>query len=124
MMVAIWVFIGGGLGSLARFGVGKMASVCFTTQFPLGTFISNLVACILLAMIVNLIPSKLLEENSWVTPLMVVGFCGGFSTFSTFSYENVQLLTTGNIFWGIVNILTSIAAGILVILLFKQKIGS
>lgn len=123
-MVALWVFVGGGLGSLARFGVSKMASIFITTSFPIGTFISNIVACILLAMIVYLIPAKLLEENTWVTPLLVVGFCGGFSTFSTFSYENVQLLTTGNVFWGIVNILTSIAAGILVILMFKLKIGS
>ena len=85
-MVAFWVFVGGGLGSLARFGIGKATSLIVSTSFPLGTFISNILACIILAVIVYLLPAKLIVEHSWLTPLMVIGFCGGFSTFSSFSY--------------------------------------
>ena len=120
-MVAVWIFLGGGLGSLARYGVGKGIGSLFQTQFPLGTFVSNVLACILLAVVVYLLPIK--SDQAWLQPFMVIGFCGGFSTFSTFSNENMTLLSGGNYFLAITNILISVIVGIGIIFLIKQKAG-
>ncbi len=120
-MIAFWVFLGGGLGSLARFGVSKGTSALFQTQFPLGTFIANILACLILAILVYQIPLK--SEQSWIHPFMVIGFCGGFSTFSTFSNENFLLFSTGNYMIAILNILISVAVGVGIIFLIKQKSG-
>lgn len=120
-MIAVWIFLGGGLGSLARFGVGKCMSSLFETQFPLGTFISNILACAILAIIAYQIPLK--NDQSWLHPFMIIGFCGGFSTFSTFSNENMTLISQGNYALAITNILISVIAGIAIIFLIKQKTG-
>jgi len=119
-MTAFWVFFGGGLGSLARFGVGKL-TLNTMTNFPLGTFISNIVACAILAIIVYLLPLK--AENTWLQPFLVIGFCGGFSTFSTFSHDNLKLLEQGSFGVAIANILVSVFVGIVIIFLVKSKLA-
>ena len=120
-MNIVWVFLGGGLGSVARYGVGRAAALWTSTNFPLGTFISNTLACVLLAIVVYMIPLK--PENTWLQPFLVIGFCGGFSTFSTFSNETIQLLANGN--WGValLNVLVSIIVGFGVIMLVRAKTG-
>ena len=120
-MNVVWVFLGGGLGSVARYGVGRIVAQWTDTNFPLGTFLSNTFACVLLALVVYLIPLK--PENTWLQPLVVIGFCGGFSTFSTFSNETVQLLANGN--WGValLNVLVSVAVGFGVIMMVRAKTG-
>ncbi len=120
-MNVLWIFIGGGLGSVARYGVGQAAAHWVSTAFPLGTFISNVLACLLLAIIVYLIPLK--PENTWLQPFVVIGFCGGFSTFSTFSNETIQLVANGD--WGValLNVLVSIIVGFGVIMLVRAKTG-
>lgn len=119
-MIYVYIFIGGGLGSLARFLTGKFSSQLFTTSFPIGTFISNILACLILALIVVFFSNKQ-SEYEWIQPLLLVGFCGGFSTFSTFSNETYQLLTNGQVAVGIANIIISVAVGIGLIFLIRAK---
>ena len=113
------VFIGGGLGSILRFGIGKLF-LFKGLGFPWGTFISNSLACILFAFIYLTLMK--LPKNEWMQPLLLVGFCGGFSTFSTFSFENVQLFQAGH--WGlcIFNILLSIITGFTCIYFLISKL--
>jgi CrcB protein len=105
------VFIGGGLGSLCRFGISKMSLKMTETNFPLGTFISNTLSCIILAVAVIYFSSKI-SGNMALKLFVITGFCGGFSTFSTFSLETLELLKQGNYLFAILNIVISVLVGV------------
>ena len=119
-MTYFFVLLGGGLGSLARFLVSKFSGQIFTTNFPIGTFISNMIACALLALFVVLFTSKTVEYP-WIQPLLIVGFCGGFSIFSTFGNETFQLMDSGNHLLATLNIVISLVVGIGLIFLIRLK---
>jgi CrcB protein len=107
----VYIFIGGGLGSIVRHGFGLATLRLLPTSYPLGTFISNVTACLILGLLVYGMSGKMQQYN-WIQPLLLIGFCGGFSTFSTFSNETVQLLTGGNYLIATLNIFLSLGAGI------------
>lgn len=92
MLAALYVFIGGGLGSLARYGMGEWLGQS-NGKFPIGTFAANLAACIILGFIAGMaLKNSSFGENS--KHFLAIGFCGGFSTFSTFTNE-IFVLTDG-----------------------------
>lgn len=88
------IFLGGGVGSALRYVIGGYLNSS-ETQFYLGTFLVNIAGCLLLGFLVGLA----LKENSisYETSLLLgVGFCGGFTTFSTFGVEMFTLLREEN----------------------------
>jgi CrcB protein len=87
--------IGGFLGSIARFLTATYFAKILPSTFPLGTFAANLLGCFIIGVIYGLS-----ARFSWLTPewrfFLATGFCGGYTTFSTFAYENIKLLETSN----------------------------
>ena len=88
------VFIGGGFGSVLRFVIGKYLNSP-TTGIPYGTFAANILGSLLIGIILGL-AAKNQAISQQHTLLLATGFCGGFTTFSTFAYENHVFLKSGD----------------------------
>lgn len=114
------VFIGGGLGSMARYGISRLLSN-YHSSFPLATFISNVASSVILATLVFIFLRKFPDSKVFML-FAITGFCGGFSTFSTFSLESFELIRTGNLGIAILNILISV--GVCVFLIYMVWLAS
>ena len=88
------VFLGGGFGSVLRYLIGKYLNST-ETGIPYGTFTANILGSLLIGILLGLaIKNDTLSQNQ--TLLLATGFCGGFTTFSTFAYENHVFLKSGD----------------------------
>ena len=105
MQSYLFVFLGGGLGSIFRFLIAQLLRN-YNLHFPWATFTANAVSCIILGALVGL-SLKGEMSNHWRLFLMT-GFCGGFSTFSTFTNETYQLLLRGDSGYAISNVALSL----------------
>ena len=105
------VGFGGGIGSIARFLCQKWFNENHPHPFPWGTFVVNLAGCLLIGIIY-----AAAEKTSLLSPqtrlLLITGFCGGFTTFSTFAFENMNLLRSGDIMYFFIYITASVVLGI------------
>ena len=103
----LYVSIGAAIGGVLRFGISKLIYKIFTNPFPTGTLVVNVVGSFLIGLIMFY-----LEPKEILTPgmrlLLTVGFCGGFTTFSTFSYETISLFRDSEIFLGSLNVLLNV----------------
>ncbi|WP_341217035.1 fluoride efflux transporter CrcB [uncultured Wocania sp.] len=94
MKQLLLVFIGGGFGSVLRYAIGKYLNSP-ETGIPYGTFAANILGSLLIGIILGLAAKNdALSQNQ--TLLLATGFCGGFTTFSTFAYENHMFLKSGD----------------------------
>jgi CrcB protein len=118
-MNILWVFIGGGLGSLARYSISLLISKWTMGTFPLATLISNVLATGILGLTLYFFVSKW-QDQSWIYPLIAVGFCGGFSTLSTFTNETLNLLTSGNYLMAGLNVLVSVLSGLALLYILQR----
>lgn len=119
-MNALLVFIGGGLGALMRFGVSWLIQKFPITQFPLATLISNLVACLFVGLFIGMTMKMKVANTESFQAFWIIGICGGFSTFSTFAKENLELMERGNYFILMLNIVISILFGIVMVYLGRK----
>ncbi len=104
-MSYLMVFLGGGAGSLLRYIIFR--SLVPTHAFPFPALIVNVVSSFLLGIIMGVFLLKG-SFNEHIRLLLTIGFCGGFSTFSAFSYDNYMLLTSGHWIMAFLNISLSI----------------
>jgi CrcB protein len=113
------VFIGGGLGSLARFGVSSGVKLFPELNFPVATLIANVLSCLVMGITLMLISEKMYDQS--VRLFVIAGFCGGFSTFSTFSLETLELIRKGNTLFAAANITVSLVLCLVVLAAFVKK---
>ena len=105
------VFAGSGIGGVARYGMQSWIFKLYPFTFPLGTFIVNTIGCLLIGIFYALSEKRNLLTPEWRLAL-ATGFCGGFTTFSTFAYENMNLLRTGDYLYFALYAIGSVVLGI------------
>ena len=95
MRILLLIGFGGFLGSVLRYLTSIFLTKQFPSAFPYGTFAVNVLGCLIIGIVYGLS-----ERFSWATPewrlFLATGFCGGFTTFSAFAFENVKLLQTSD----------------------------
>ena len=104
-MKYLLVFVGGGFGSLIRFFISIVISKT-AIQLPIATLLSNTISCLLFGGFIYLYQEKNLIPDTY-KHLVLIGICGGLSTFSTFSYETFELVKQGMTIWALLNIAIS-----------------
>ena len=108
----LFVFLGGGLGSIARYGISEIVRYNFKSVFPTATLCSNIISCILLGLAVGIFYDKI-GQNTPLRMLIIIGFCGGFSTFSTFSNDTLELIQNNRMLEALTNIFLNVTLCIL-----------
>ena len=107
----IFIGIGGGLGSIFRYLTAEVVNKYFHSTFPWATFVANILGCFVIGLLLGFF-----ERHQFTNPdfkfLFVTGFCGGYTTFSTFAAENIDLFQSGNTLTAFLYIAASVLAGL------------
>jgi fluoride exporter len=120
-MESIWLFVthpfllvavGGAIGSVARFAVGRWVDAWFSgAEFPFGTFVVNIVGSFILGILALWVLERLPPNFRGLYLLFGTGFCGGFTTFSTFEWETYKLVRDGSWWLAGFNVIGSVICG-------------
>lgn len=115
-MQTVWsfcaVFLGGGIGSALRYGVGRASAGIIGPNYPAGTLVVNLVGCFLMGVLVGWLDYRDWGVDDSTRLFLTTGILGGFTTFSAFALDAVTLWERGDIFSGVVYVLTSVVGSI------------
>lgn len=104
----LFIFIGGAIGAVCRYSLGNFI-IYSPSDFPVNTFIINIIGCFFLGFFLTFTKNKLSKE---LILLIGTGFTGAFTTFSTFSLENIKLLGNGQLITSFLYMFLSLGIGI------------
>lgn len=108
------VGVGGFIGAVSRFGISSLLLSYFPTRLPAGTLLVNLLGCLLVGYLSGLTERHLLTSPQ-LRLLLFTGVLGGFTTFSAFGLETVQLLRRNDLSLALLNVLLSVVGGIFLV---------
>jgi CrcB protein len=106
--------LGGAVGSMLRYLTSVLVNKYWSNHFPLATFLTNIVGCFLIGFLIGILEKNHLAEGQlkW---FLITGFCGGYTTFSAFGYENIRLLENQNLALALGYIGLSVLIGLLAV---------
>ena len=111
MKEAILIGVGGALGALSRYGISAVAKHVSPSPLPFGTFVANMLGCFAIGLV-----AALATESSYISKelqaALTVGFLGGLTTFSSFSYETIRLADTQDWRYSVANVLANVLVGV------------
>ncbi len=110
MMNVMVIGIGGFVGAVTRYGIAVWIGQRWGRSFPLGTFVINVSGSFLIGLLMTLMAERFTEDPQWRL-LLVVGFLGAYTTFSTFEYETGALLKDGEWLFAGLNVVLSVIVG-------------
>jgi CrcB protein len=110
MVNVLIIGIGGFLGAIVRYGVALWIGQRWGRNFPLGTFVINITGSFLIGLLMSLFTERFMVNPQWRL-LLVVGFLGAYTTFSTFEYETGALLKDGEWLYASLNVILSVVVG-------------
>lgn len=110
----IWLFIAGGFGVLARFGLGGVIQRWYGSTFPIGTFVINVLGCLLFGVIWSLAEERLVISSE-TRFILLTGFMGAFTTFSTFAFETSGLMRDSEWLLAMSNVLGQTLLGLVAV---------
>ena len=111
MFRSFLVFIGGGIGAVFRYLLAGWIYKVIGTDFPYGTLVVNVVGCFVIGLFLTMAEDRFLISPS-VRTFVAVGIIGGFTTFSTFNFETLELLKDGAISLALLNVGASVIVGL------------
>ncbi len=103
MIPALLVALGGAVGSVGRYWTGILFAGAFGLDFPLGTLVINILGSFIIGL------ADVAAGGSAMRSLIIVGFCGGYTTFSSFSLQTLELIRAGHPVAASINVLLSVA---------------
>lgn len=123
------VALGSALGGVTRWGLGTLLTRLAGSRFPVATFLINVTGCLLLGWFAGWLRNQnIIPEDSWLATeelrlLVAVGFCGGYTTFSSYGLESDNLFRAGESWLGLLYVIGSVVAGLVAVRLGAMLAG-
>ena len=114
----LWLFLGGGLGSLGRYLMSSQLHRWFPHPFPVGTLCVNLLGCFLIGVIAHWLSNQ--PNSQTLSLFLITGILGGFTTFSAFGLETVLLIRNGSLGLALLYVFGSVGLGLAAVFLGSE----
>ena len=115
ILKVLFVFIGGGIGALSRYGLSGFIYKNISINFPFGTLAVNFIALFLLGIFWGFVDH--FSFSSSFNVFFVIGFIGGFSTLASYLFETLQMLEDGQLSWSLLNVLATNILGFIALII-------